>query len=98
VTHTVVFRRQAAEEARAARQWYEKQQPGLGARFMNAIDEVIRQIVSNPLAFPMVHGEIRRALVDRFPFAVYFRLHARDVVVLAVMHGRRRPRRWQSRR
>jgi hypothetical protein len=53
VTHTVVFRPQVAEETRAARQWYGEQQPGLGARFANAIDEVIRQIMPNPLAFPL---------------------------------------------
>jgi hypothetical protein len=72
VTHALVFRPEAAEEARAARQWYEKQQQGLGAQFANAIDEVIRQIVSNPLAFPLIHAENRRAIVRRFPYGVYF--------------------------
>jgi toxin ParE1/3/4 len=97
VTYTVVFRLQAEEEARAAQRWYEEQQPGLGARFAGAIDEAIQRIVSNPSAFPVVHDEIRRAVVRRFPFGIYFRIHAEDLVVLAVMHGRRHPRRWQSR-
>jgi len=97
VTYTVVFRPQAEEEARAAQRWYEEQQPGLGARFAGAIGEAIQRIVSNPSAFPVVHDEIRRAVVRRFPFGIYFRIHAEDLVVLAVMHGRRDPRRWQSR-
>jgi plasmid stabilization system protein ParE len=66
VTYTVVFRPQAEEEARAAQRWYQEQQPGLGARFAGAIDEAIQRIVSNPAAFPVVHGEIRRAVVRRF--------------------------------
>jgi toxin ParE1/3/4 len=98
VTRTVLFRPQAAAEARAARRWYEEQQPGLGARFADAIDEAIERIASSPAAFPVVHGEIRRAVVRRFPYGIYFREHADELVIIAVMHGRRHPLRWQSRR
>jgi toxin ParE1/3/4 len=56
----------------------------------------VQRIVSNPLAFPLVHGEIRRAVVRQLPYAVYFRVHEDDIVVLAAMHGRRHPHRWQS--
>ena len=96
MSHTVVFRPQAEGEVRAARGWYEEQRPGLGARFADAIEQSVQRIVSNPLAFPLVHGEIRRAVVRQFPYAVYFRVHEDDIVVLAVMHGRRHPHRWQS--
>jgi plasmid stabilization system protein ParE len=98
VTYTVVFRPQAEEEARAAQRWYQGQRPGHGPRFAGAIDEVLRRIVANPMAFPLVHGEVRRAVVRQFPYGVYFRVHAGEIVILAVMHGRRNPRRWQSRR
>jgi plasmid stabilization system protein ParE len=98
VTTSVVFRPQAEEEACAARRWYEEQKPGLGARFADAIDETLRRIASNPSTFPLVHGEIRRAVVRQFPYGIYFRTHAHDLVIVAVMHGRRHPRRWQSRR
>ena len=61
------------------------------------LDHAVECIASNPLAFPAVHGETRRAVVRRFPYGVYFRVIGDDVVVTAVMHGRRLPRRWQSR-
>ena len=98
MTYAVVFRPQAVEEAHAARRWYEEHQLGLGAQFADAIDEAVQRIASNPMAFPLVYGEIRRAVVRRFPFGIYFRMRGRDLVILAVMHGRRHPRRWQSRR
>jgi hypothetical protein len=60
VTYRVVFRPQAEEEARAARRCYEEQQIGLGERFADAIDEAILRIGSNPRAFPLVNGGIRR--------------------------------------
>lgn len=52
----------------------------------------------HPLAYARVHGETRRAPVHRFPYAIYFRAMSDELVVLAVMHGRRLPRRWRSRR
>lgn len=49
-------------------------------------------------AFARVHHEIRRVRLRRFPYAIYYRILSDEIVVLAVMHGRRQPRRWQSRR
>jgi plasmid stabilization system protein ParE len=97
VTRKPVFRPQADQEVQSARQWYEGQRPGLGIEFANAIDEVVERISSNPLAFPIVHSETRRAVVRRFPYGIYFRVLEDQIVVTAVMHGRRHPRRWQAR-
>jgi plasmid stabilization system protein ParE len=47
-------------------------------------------------AFPCVHGAVRRLVVRRFPYAVYFREAGDEVLVLAI-HGRQDPRRWQKR-
>jgi plasmid stabilization system protein ParE len=98
VTRKPVFRPQADQEVQAARQWYDEQRPGLGIRFAEAIDEAVERIAANPLAFPAVHGETRRAVVRRFPYGIYFRVLVNEIIVTAVMHGRRHPRRWQARR
>lgn len=98
MTPRLVFRPQAEAELLDARAWYEEQRPGLGQTFAAAVDRALAGIVQNPLAYPRVHGETRRALLQRFPYAIYFRVVSDELVVLAVMHGRRLPRRWQSRR
>ena len=97
MTRKPVFRPQADQEVQSARQWYEDQRSGLGMEFANAVDEVLERISSNPLAFSTVHGETRRAVVRRFPYGIYFRISADMIIVTAVMHGRRHPRRWQAR-
>jgi len=97
VTHPVVFRPQAAAETRDALQWYEEQKPGLGARFAAAVEQTVQRIAANPAAFPSVHGEIRRAVVQQFPYGIYFNVHDGEIVVLAILHGRRHPERWRSR-
>lgn len=69
---------------------------GLGAVFAAAVETTVTAILQNPLAYPRVKGDTRRALVPRFPYAVYFRPIDDEIIVLAVMHGRRSPRHWQS--
>ena len=92
----VVFRPQAEDEILEARQWYESRQTGLGRAFGQAADEIVSRIAANPLAFPRVGNEIRRAVLSRFPYAIYFRDVENTIVVLAV-HGQRDPKRWQNR-
>lgn len=93
---SVRFRAEAAAEASDALRWYESRRPGLGTEFVEAVDRTVSRIAENPVAFPKVRGEVRRAVLPRFPYAVYFRLVGDTVVVLAV-HGRQHPERWQSR-
>jgi plasmid stabilization system protein ParE len=97
VSRRVSFRPEAEAEALETRDWYEGRRPGLGSEFRAALDETIERIADNPTQFRLVRGETRRAILNRFPCAVYFRPDGEDIVVLAV-HGRQHPRRWQSRR
>jgi plasmid stabilization system protein ParE len=58
--------------------------------------DAIARIAETPFAFPRVHGDTRRAVLRRFPYAIYFRILDDDIVILAV-HGRQDPQRWKSR-
>lgn len=98
MTPRLVFRPEAEAELLGARAWYEGERVGLGAIFAAAVETTVTAILQNPLAYPRVKGDTRRALVRRFPYAVYFRPIGDEIVVLALMHGRRLPRRWRSRR
>lgn len=97
MTRRVRFRPEAEAELLESRAWYEERQPGLGATFAAVVESAIEQIVETPLAYPWVRGATRRAILRRFPYAVYFQVLPEEVVILAVIHGRRHPRRWQSR-
>lgn len=96
MAHRVVFRPQAEGEALEVRQWYESRRTGLGGEFGEEVDGLVARIATNPLAFQRVHHETRRAVLARFPYAIYFRIAGDDVVVQAV-HGRQHPSRWRRR-
>jgi plasmid stabilization system protein ParE len=53
--------------------------------------------LGQPHLYAEVHNDIREALVDRFPYAVYYRVEPAQVVVVAIVHTARDPAIWQSR-
>ncbi|MBA3495740.1 MAG: type II toxin-antitoxin system RelE/ParE family toxin [Gemmatimonadales bacterium] len=97
MTWRLVVRPQARTELLDVRRWDEEQRPGLGSEFGQEADRALSLLVRTPEAFQRVHREIRRIRLQRFPYAIYLSQYD-EVVVLAVVHGRRHPRRWQSRR
>jgi|ETN07SMinimDraft_1059922.scaffolds.fasta_scaffold38625_2 hypothetical protein len=68
----------------------------LGAEFEEAVGDTVARLSGNSQAFQRVQSEVRRAVLRRFPYAIYFRTDGDDIIVLAV-HGRQDPARWQSR-
>lgn len=92
----VVFRPQAEGDAVAVHAWYESRRAGLGREFGQAVETLVARIVGNPFLFQRVHGDTRRAVMSRFPYAIYFRPTSDEIVVLAI-HGRQHESRWQER-
>jgi len=91
--------RPAAEaDIEDAFQWYENQRAGLGLAFLAGLRAVFEQIAQQPRAHAMIHRDVRRALLVKFPYGVFYREYPEAIVVVAVMHARRAPARWQSRK
>jgi len=97
MSHTVVFRPKAKTDLIEARDWYQRQQFGLGETFADAVDETISRIQSMPKMYAVVFRNVRRAKVRTFPYLIYYRLLQERIEVLAVLHGSRDPKRWQER-
>ena len=94
----VIFRREAEAELTQAFEWYEARSGGLGGQFLIAVDAALSRIVRDPEAYPVVHRDVRRSLMRRFPFVLYYVAESGRVTILACFHGRRDPGRWQRRR
>ncbi|GAB4278967.1 MAG: type II toxin-antitoxin system RelE/ParE family toxin [Coriobacteriia bacterium] len=82
----------AFADLREAFDWYESQREGLGADFLDAIDSAIANALKNPAAYPLVYRDVRRILVRRFPYGVYYRVLDEEILVIAVMHAAQHPR------
>jgi len=97
MNYVLVFRPEVREELNEAYNWYENQQTGLGDDFLNCIDDILNRICQMPESYPIVYRDIRRSVVRRFPYAVYYRIVSSRVIVTAIFHSRRDPKSWKIR-
>ena len=95
--HPVVFTQAAREELIKAQDWYEEEVSGLGRRFRKEVDVLVQRIGQNPQQFPVALKNVRRALLRRFPYSLFFAIEEdRAVLVIACFHASRDPARWQK--
>lgn len=88
----VRYRAEVAADLAEAHAWYEERRSGLGGEFVAEVHTLIELVSRHPDAFPVVHKEVRRALLPRFPYALYYRrLDVQHLELLACLHQRRRP-------
>ncbi|MDP8240112.1 MAG: type II toxin-antitoxin system RelE/ParE family toxin [Candidatus Hatepunaea meridiana] len=93
----IFIRPEAEAEIEEAYRWYEKQREGLGNDFLLCVEETLIKIQCTPEIHPIVYRKINRALIRRFPYGVFCLIKGEKIVVLAMFHGRRDPRKWKSR-
>lgn len=86
----------ARDELDAAVDWYEQQRPGLGTAFLDRVRDVFARIATNPKMHATVYQDVRKAVVQKFPYVVLYK-EASEVVVIAVFHTARDPAIWQGR-
>jgi toxin ParE1/3/4 len=78
--------------------WYENEREGLGAEFSLAVERLVARIADNPLTFQEREVGMRMAMVDRFPYGLYFVDEFEKIVLFAVLHLHRDPDVWKHRR
>jgi plasmid stabilization system protein ParE len=77
--------------------WYEERRPGLGEEFLSCVEACLSAIRRTPDLYAKVHEEYRRALVRRFPFAIFFESTKSTVTVYSVFHTSQDPQKWRHR-
>jgi plasmid stabilization system protein ParE len=87
----VQVRRAAELDIAEAQGWYETQRSGLGTEFNSEISQIFTVLTETPLIYPVLYRDVRRVLVRRFPYLVWFRVVAEEVTVLACTHARQNP-------
>ena len=92
-----VLTREAEADLADAFAWYEQQASRLGHEFLEVTEDLFLRIAENPWLYQEVDYGVRRALTQRFPYAVYYLPEDETVVVLAILHQARDPDHWTRR-
>ena len=93
----ILYALEAASDLDLAVIEYELRRAGLGDRFLEAVRQRAEAIRTNPALYGEVSPDIRAAPVRRFPYVIYYRIEATQILVIAVRHGHDDPAIWQAR-
>lgn len=93
----VVVAPEAGEDIDLAYQWYENQRPGLGRQFLDRFRACVKTISHAPELHEMVASNYRRALMRKFPYAVFYSFADDTVTIYGVIHTARDPAIWKLR-
>ena len=87
----------AEEELAEAVDYYNEQSQGLGHKFAKEVKCTFNRILRLPEAWPNISINTRRCITSKFPYGIIYQIRKKRILVIAVMHMRRDPRRWQDR-
>lgn len=91
------IRRLAKAEIDNAFDWYELSRPGLGGKFLSDLNTRLVRIQQNPFLYPIVSQDVHRALLDQFPYALFYRVTDSSIILIGCRHERQDPNDWMHR-
>ena len=99
MSYQLVIRPVALADIETAGEWYEQQQPGLGADFARTIRQAINTLPANPLIYCLRERrrQTRWFFPPRFPYRIVYRVQGDLITIVAVIHGARHDREWRQR-
>lgn len=83
---------QALDDAREAYAWYEQRSDGLGDEFTAELERCFELIRERPEMFERAYKHFRRAIVRRFPYAIFYATSDDLIVVHSIFHSAQHPR------
>lgn len=91
------LRPEAEADIAGGYRWYRARAARLASDFLDELGRALSAVSDHPGAHPSLHKKVRRALVRRFPYAIFYIVEGDEVVVLGIFHQARDPRRWRRR-
>ena len=92
------FSKRVLHEIGEAQEWYESQSTGLGEEFIAAMELQLKRLEQDPLLYAEVIPSVRRALLPRFPYGLFYAVRGNLIHILAVVHDARNPSDWPKNR
>ena len=89
--YELIIRKLAELDFFEAQDWYNGQRPGLGDEFRATASQLLLRVQENPYLYPEVHRGVRRAVMNRFPYLLYYSISSELIIVHACLHSMRHP-------
>lgn len=93
IKYNLILRPQSYSDIEQTFLWYEEQERNLGIDFIEQIEDSFKRIRSNPQSYQIIKKNLRRALVKKFPYAIFYKILDKEILVIAIFHLSRNPKR-----
>jgi len=93
----VIYQPDAEAELLEAIPYYGSREGSEEDPSLAAINRHVLEIASSPHRYPKVGRDIRRCVVRKFPFIIFFKDHPDRIRILTIAHTSRHPEYWRSR-
>ncbi|MDR1191535.1 MAG: type II toxin-antitoxin system RelE/ParE family toxin [Verrucomicrobiales bacterium] len=87
----VIFHPGARQDVKDAYQYYEVKQWGLGKDFVFSMKDAKQRIAAYHKSYRFIFDKVKKILLQRFPYVVFFKEHEREILIVAVFHCARNP-------
>ncbi len=67
--------------------WYQTQAAQLGYEFLDEVKKILQIMANNPEIFQIIYKNVRRAIVQRFPFDIYYQIEKEIIIVPCTRSG-----------
>jgi len=93
----ITFHPEADAEVIEAAQFYETRSPGLGSALLDEVQRSLDQMATRPEAYQQIGKRVRRKILWRFPYNLFYAVYPDRIRIVAFAHQRRRPFYWRKR-
>lgn len=90
----VIFSEFALKELNEVYSFYELEIEGLGEKFTDEIVSSTKRISNFAEAFPIITNEVRKCVIRKFPFNLFYSIEKDFILILSVAHQHRKPFYW----
>lgn len=92
MAYSVRYNEAATAEIETVIGWYSQPDINKGAEFVRELERTEAHLASHPELYQRIEGAIRRAVLRRFPYSLFYVIEIDRVLVLACMHHHQKPR------
>ncbi len=78
-------------------EFYYEDSPKVANTFFKQINLCFESIKQNPKSFPVAHKDVRKYVVKKFPFVIYYQIIDTVIQIIAIFHTSRNPEIWNER-
>ncbi len=92
MNYSLRFHPDIEDELLAIHSWYEGKSVGLGDEFLQIFYSSSESITTSPFRISKIYHEFRRYLLHKFPYALYYLIRNKQVLIIGLFHYARNPR------